>query len=154
MTIHHGWPRVAALLGLALAAGAPAAQDDELLVVAPRDLRKVWVLDRESWKSSVDQAAVKELGAGCAAVSFVIEPDGSTSGARVLRGKPAQVFDEVAKQIAASLRFAPTPDNPGAEAVFTYLTITFRGQASGSKIGKSIVVGDAVDRLCAVAGFR
>jgi TonB family protein len=140
-------------LGLALSLAAAAAEDEDLWIVGPQDLDKVWTMDRESWKSSIDQSAVKALGAGCAAVSFVVETDGRTSGARVLRGRPTGVYDEVAKRIADNLRFTPTAANQAAEPVFTYLTITFRGEVGGSRIGKSIRVGDSVDRLCAVAGF-
>lgn len=140
-------------LGLALSLAAAAAEDEDLWIVGPQDLDKVWTMDRESWKSSIDQTAVKALGAGCAAVSFVVETDGRTSGARVLRGRPTGVYDEVAKRIADNLRFTPTAANQAAEPVFTYLTITFRGEVGGSRIGKSIRVGDSVDRLCAVAGF-
>ena len=141
-------------LGLGLALAATAAEDEDLWIVGPQDLDQVWTMDRESWKTSIDQSAVKALGAGCAAVSFVVETDGRTSGARVLRGRPSGVYDEVAKQIADSLRFTPTAANKAAEPVFTYLTITFRGEVGGSRIGKSIRVGDSVDRLCAVAGFQ
>ena len=141
-------------LGLGLAVAAAAAGDEDLWIVGPQDLDKVWTLDRDSWKSSVDQSAVKDLGAGCAAIAFVVEGDGRTSGARVLRGRPSGVFDEVGKRIADSLRFTPTAANAEAEPVFTYLTVSFRGEVGGSRIGKSILVGDAVDRLCAVAGFQ
>lgn len=154
MNMHGGMRTVLLALGLALARAAPAAGDDELWIVGPQHLDKVWTMDRDSWKSAIDQTAVKALGAGCVAVSFVVETDGRTSGARVLRAKPDGVFDEVGKAIAASLRFAPTPANEAAEPVFTYLTITFRGESGGTRIGKSIRVGDAVDRLCAVAGFQ
>ena len=153
MNVHGGIRRVLLALGLGLALAAPAAEQDELWIVGPQDLDKVWTMDRESWKASIDQTAVKALGAGCAAVSFVIETDGRTSGARVLRGRPSGVYDEVAKQIADSLRFTATAANAAAEPVFTYLTITFRGEVGGSRLGKSIRVGDSVDRLCAVAGF-
>lgn len=154
MNVHGGIRRVLLALGLGLALAAPAAEQDELWIVGPQDLDKVWTMDRESWKASIDQTAVKALGAGCAAVSFVIETDGRTSGARVLRGRPSGVYDEVARQIADSLRFTPTAANDAAEPVFTYLTITFRGEVGGSRLGKSIRVGDSVDRLCAVAGFQ
>jgi hypothetical protein len=141
-------------LGLGLALAAVAAEDEALWIVGPQDLDKVWTLDRDSWKSAIDQSAVKDLGAGCTAISFVVETDGRTSGARVLRGRPTGVFDEVGKQIAASLRFTHTAANAEAEPVFTYLTVSFRGTVGGSRIGKSILVGDSVDRLCAVAGFE
>lgn len=153
MNTRGGFRWVLWALGLGLALAATAAEDEDLWIVGPQDLDQVWTMDRESWKASIDQSAVKALGAGCAAVSFVVETDGRTSGARVLRGRPSGVYDEVAKQIADSLRFTPTAANKAAEPVFTYLTITFRGEVGGSRIGKSIRVGDSVDRLCAVAGF-
>ncbi len=154
MNTRGGFRWVLWALGLGLALAATAAEDEDLWIVGPQDLDQVWTMDRESWKASIDQSAVKALGAGCAAVSFVVETDGRTSGARVLRGRPSGVYDEVAKQIADSLRFTPTAANKAAEPVFTYLTITFRGEVGGSRIGKSIRVGDSVDRLCAVAGFQ
>jgi len=154
MNARGDFRQIVLALGLGLAFAAPAAEDAELWIVGPQDLDKVWTLDRDSWKASVDQSLVKALGAGCAAISFVVETDGRTSGARVLRGRPSGVFDEVGMQIAASLKFTPTPANAAAEPVFTYLTVSFRGEVGGSRIGHGIMVGDNVDRLCAVAGFE
>ena len=66
MNVHGGIRWVLLALGLGLALAAPAAEQDELWIVGPQDLDKVWTMDRESWKASIDQTAVKALGAGCA----------------------------------------------------------------------------------------
>jgi hypothetical protein len=62
---------------------------------------------------------------GCAAVSFVVEKNGTTSHVRVRRVEPAGDFGPIAQSIAAGLRFDPTPFNAGRERVFSWLLFPF-----------------------------
>jgi hypothetical protein len=143
------------VLGLALA-GPLRAADDELLLVAPGELDELWKLDRDSWRDAVPADALRALGIGCAAVAFVIEADGRTSGARVLRDTPEGTFVEAAGRIASNLRFAPTRGNAARQPVYTYLTISFFAESReriGSHVRRPVEVGDREDRLCRVAGF-
>lgn len=142
---------LAALLALAASSAVPAAEDD-LLAVGPGDLAKVWKLDTKAWDVEVDSTS----GVGCAAVSFIIEPDGSTSGYKLLRSVPEGDYVKAAQAIVGMFRFEPGPLNPKHEAVFTYLTISFndlRDKALGSNIRKPITVDSRLNRMCAVEGF-
>jgi len=61
MDTHGGFRSVLLALGVGLALAATAAEQEELWIVGPQDLDKVWTMDRESWKASIDQSAVKAL---------------------------------------------------------------------------------------------
>ena len=112
---------------LLVLAGVSTAAEDDLLAVAPEQLPSVWKLEQRDWVKLVDPHVAEQYG--CAAVSFIIEPDGSTSGFRLLRGVPEGDFAEPAKRVVGAF-----PSSPGAQheraAVFTYLTISFNAAAS------------------------
>lgn len=142
---------LAALVALVASPVAPAA-DDDLLAVGPRDLAKVWKLQAKAWDVEVDATS----GIGCAAVSFVIEPDGSTTGYKLLRSAPEGDYVKAAQAIVGLFHFEPGPLNAKKEAVFTYLTISFNDlhdKALGSNIRKPITVDSRLNRMCAVEGF-
>lgn len=137
-----------------LLAGSAAAADDDLLAIAPDQLPKAWVLEKRNWVELIDAADAGRYG--CAAVSFIIEPDGSTSGFKVLRGVPEGEFDAAAKRIVAGFHFEPGRLNAKKAAVFTYLTISFNGKGErtlGSNIREPVTVDSRLNRMCAVEGF-
>jgi len=144
---------VAAAALLALAAPAGAA-DDDLLALAPDQLPKVWELDRRNWVEFVDKADADSYG--CAAVSFIIEADGKTSGFRLLRSVPEGDFADAAQRIVKEFRFEAGKLNAKRTPVFTYVTISFNGRGErtlGSNIRQPVTVDARLNRLCAVEGF-
>ena len=148
---------VSATLLLALAANAvgAAAPGDDLLAVGPADVPKVWALERKTWTTSLS-AVDGNASNGCVAVSFVIEPDGSTSSFKVLRSVPEDAFEDIARRLVKGLRYRPTALNAKREAVFTYFTMTFnarRERTLGSNIRQPVTLDERVNKLCAVQGF-
>lgn len=135
--------------------GVAAAAGDELLAVGPAELPKVWTLERKSWTIAATAIDGNEP-TGCVAVSFVIEPNGSTSTFKVLRSVPDNAFEDAARRLVKSLRYVPTALNAKREAVFTYLTLTFnarRERTLGSNIRQPVTLDERVNELCAVQGF-
>lgn len=147
--------KLLAPLLLLLASPAVLAAGDDLLAVGPGDLPKVWKLQPKKWRVDLDAVETKS-SVGCAAVSFIIEPNGSTSGYKLLRSVPEGDYVKAAQAIVGMFRFEPGPLNPKHEAVFTYLTISFNDlhdKALGSNIRKPITVDSRLNRMCAVEGF-
>jgi TonB family protein len=140
---------------LALAAQPVLAADDDLLAVGPGELAKVW--QREDRKINVRlDATDTKANVGCAAVSFIIEPNGRTSNFKLLRSVPEGDFQRAAKDVVAGFRFVPGTLNAKREAVFTYITITFnmrRDRTLGSNIRQPITIDERLNRMCAVEGF-
>jgi hypothetical protein len=142
------------LAALLLAGAAAGASDDELLAVAPQQLSKAWELERRAWDEFVDPDDGSRYG--CAAVSFIIESDGSTSDYRLLRSVPEGEFVDAAERIVKAFRFAPGKLNAKRAAVFTYLTISFNGRGErslGGNIRQPVTIDSRVNKLCAVEGF-
>ncbi len=75
---------------------------------------------------------------GCAAVSFVIEKNGSTSTIKVQRVVPDGDLGKVAKSVAANLHFEATAVNAGKDRVFSWLIFPFNLPAD--KAGQTAVM--------------
>lgn len=140
------------LLAMHAAADAPPA-DDEVIQLSAADLAKFWTRDSTNVADGIGPKEIARDAAGCAAVAFIIEKDGSTSNFKLLRDMPPERFAGVARKVVANLRFSPTERNAQRQAVFTFMTISFRGtdqKAVGSHNSSLITVDDRLDTLCAV----
>lgn len=113
------------LLILALAAATPVAGSPVPREVPSERLENYWVMDPSAVAADVSNSARGIDVPGCAAVSFVVEKNGTTSHARVRQVEPAGDFGPIAASIAAGLRFDPTPFNAGRERVFSWLIFPF-----------------------------
>ncbi len=61
----------------------------------------------------------------CAAVSYVVEKDGSTTRVKLERVAPQGDLGKVAMNIVSAMHFAPAPSNMGKDAVYTYVVMPF-----------------------------
>jgi hypothetical protein len=146
-----------ALTTALLAANAPAADDEELVSLGPGDLSKYWARVPSSLMEGVGPKDLGREDAGCAAVAFIVEKDGSTSGFRLLRDMPPERFATIARKVVSNLKFEPTERNPHRQAVFTYVTISFRGadvQNFDTRRSSLITLDDRINDLCAVKGMQ
>ncbi len=146
-------PRVALVLALAGLDGTVArAAYVEPPDVPAAELRAYWRLDTSSWMDAVDRGEVLDLGMGCAAVAFDIDPDGRTSHVRVIRSRPSGRHHDAVVRIMRALRFvAAVPADP--VAVRTRYVVTFgtnRERTLGTRISASVVVDDRTNRACAL----
>jgi TonB family protein len=154
-------PRFPTALVLAVIA-AVATAEDELLLLEPADVTKLWtpvqeVLHlRESEPFRFDQ--------GCAAVSFVIESDGRTSNVKVLRSVPHRSVGRLAREAVRRTRYEPSARNEARTPVFTYITVTFRPptRQGSAAAGEQRILDaptpsldhDVLNELCRVESIR
>ncbi len=119
--------RMTVLLALICCAHAAAQSMDQTppRMVAPDKLASYWTRAQSSVDAEVPNFGKNIHQPGCATVSFVVEPDGSTSTFKVQRVVPAGDLGKVAASVAAGLRFDPTPSNKGRARVFSWLIFPF-----------------------------
>jgi hypothetical protein len=119
--------RIALLvLGLAAASLASAQMDQTPpKVIASEQLAKYWVMSNTSIDADVPNVGRNMNQPACAAVSFVIEKNGTTSTIKVQRVVPDGDLGKVAKSVAAGLRFEATALNAGKDRVFSWLIFPF-----------------------------
>jgi outer membrane biosynthesis protein TonB len=117
--------RIVALLLLASGSIAFAQSDAPPRVVVPDKLAGSWVLINSSVEADVPNIAKNISSPGCAAVSFVIEKDGSTSTIKVQHIVPQGDLAKIAESMAKNMRFEPTVSNAGRDRVFSWLIFPF-----------------------------
>ena len=93
-------------------------------VISPERLANYWLLAQAGDANAPNSG--RNLNApSCAAVSYIVEKDGSTSQAKLERLVPDGDLGKVAVGVVAGMRFAAAKQNPGKERVFTYVVIPF-----------------------------
>jgi hypothetical protein len=113
------------LFVLACSGAAFAQSDAPPRVVVPDKLAGSWVLITSSVEADVPNIAKNISAPGCAAVSFVVEKDGSTSTIKVQRVVPQGDLAKIAQSMAKNIRFEPTLSNAGRDRVFSWLIFPF-----------------------------
>ena len=106
--------------------GAAAFAAERVQVIPPERLANYWLLQ----SSSALAANVPNSGANldaptCAAVSYVVEKDGSTSHVKLERVVPQGDLGKVAVNVVSAMHFAAAPSNMGKDAVYTYVVMPF-----------------------------
>jgi hypothetical protein len=107
------------LVGALAPGGAHAVEDDEeVLAVSPEDAARLW--KRVETGSEIDlPGSAQRYGAGCAALSYVIEANGTVSTIRMLHAYPRkEVGDAVAKWLAG-WKLEPTESNFEKSPIYT-----------------------------------
>ena len=109
-----------------IVAAASASAAERYQVISPERLANYWLLQ----SSSAAAANVPNSGANldaptCAAVSYVVEKDGSTSHVKLERVVPQGDLGKVAVNIVSAMHFAAAPSNMGKDAVYTYVVMPF-----------------------------
>jgi hypothetical protein len=117
--------RIVAVVALLSATAGFAQSDAPPRVVAPEKLSQYWVMIQSSIEADAPNYGKNMLDPGCAAVSFVVEKDGSTSAVKVQRVVPEGDLGKVAASAAAHMRFAPSVANMGRDRVFSWLIFPF-----------------------------
>jgi hypothetical protein len=95
-------------------------------VIPPERLANYWLLQ----SGSASAANVPNSGANldkptCAAVSYVVEKDGSTTRVKLERVVPQGDLGKVAVNIISAMHFAAAPSNMGKDPVYTYVVMPF-----------------------------
>ena len=115
-----------ALIAL-LCSGSVLAQsmDATPRVIAPDKLAGYWMMNSSSIEAEAPNYGRNIQQPGCAAVSFVVEKDGSTSTVKLQRVVPEGDLGKVAVSAASSMKFEPTVTNAGRDRVFSWLIFPF-----------------------------
>jgi len=117
--------RMIVLLAMTASTTVFAQSDAPPRVVVPDKLAGSWVLINSSVEADVPNIAKNISMPGCAAVSFVVEKDGSTSAIKVQRVVPQGDLAKIAESMAKNMRFEPTVSNAGRDRVFSWLIFPF-----------------------------
>lgn len=127
MSISRTLLYTAALLLAASVPGFALAQrvDSGPKAIKPDRLAHYWVLDNNSVVADVPNMARGIAAPTCAAVSFVIEADGSTSGVKVQKVEPEGQLRGIAENMGKNIRFHPSTTNMGRDRVFSWLIFPF-----------------------------
>ena len=123
---------IVAIFATLCSAVAFAQSTEAPKVVAPEKLAGYWVLLSDSVEADVPNIAKNISVPGCAAVSFVVEKDGSTSQVKVQRVVPAGDIGRIAQSMATHMRFEPTVSNSGRGRVFSWLIFPFNSPADAA----------------------
>ncbi len=99
--------------------------DDGPKAVKPERLAHYWSLDNNSVVADVPNMARGIAQATCAAVSFIVESDGSTSNVKVQKVVPESQLRGIAESMGQHIRFNPTVDNMGRDRIFSWLIFPF-----------------------------
>jgi hypothetical protein len=94
-------------------------------VVPSEQLAKYWTMTNTSVDADVPNFGRNMNQPGCAAVSFVVEKNGTTSNIKVQRVVPEGDLGKVAKSVAAGLHFEATVLNAGKDRTFSWLIFPF-----------------------------
>jgi hypothetical protein len=93
-------------------------------VIQPERLSNYWLL-AETGDVRAPNSGRNLDAPSCAAVSYIVEKDGSTSQVKLERLVPDGDLGKVATNAVAGMRFAAAKQNLGKDRVFTYVVIPF-----------------------------
>jgi hypothetical protein len=93
-------------------------------VISPERLGNYWLL-AQSPQANAPNSGRNLDAPSCAAVSYVVEKDGSTSHAKLERLVPDGDLGKFAVSVVAGMQFAASKQNLGKDRVFTYVVIPF-----------------------------
>lgn len=110
-------------LPLLLAAGAALAAEKPQ-TIPPERLQAYWLL-ADTGNPSVPNSGRNLNAPSCAAVSYVVEKDGSTSHVKLEKIEPDGDLAKIAVNVVGAMRFAPAPQNLGKTPVLTYVVLPF-----------------------------
>lgn len=151
-------PRIghALILGV-LMASAVAAESQPLPPgvrrVPPERLGNYWLLDPASAEANVPNSGYGLDAPTCAAVSYLVEKNGTTSHVKLERLVPDGPLGKVAVNVVRGMRFAPAPQNAGKDAAYTYVVIPFNLPVASSPKAEDRALRSRVLEACQLADF-
>jgi hypothetical protein len=112
------------LATIAVVAGTAAAAAEKPQTIPPERLQYYWLL-ADTGDANIPNSGSNLNAPSCAAVSYQVEKDGSTSHVKLEKLVPAGDLGKVAISVVSVMRFAATKQNPGKTPVATYVVIPF-----------------------------
>jgi len=122
--------------------------------IPPDRLGSYWLL----LSGTAKQANVPNSGHNldaptCAAVSYIVEKDGSTSNVELKRLVPDGDLGKVALGIVKEMQFAAAPQNPGKTPVYTYVVMPFNLPSASSTNPADLALRKRTLDACKLEGF-
>lgn len=93
--------------------------------VSPANLAKYWLVSNQSIEADVPNTGRNLDKPTCAAVTYVIETDGTTSHIQLDKVVPEGDLGKVALSVVKGLRYAPGPQNKARLPVLTKVVLPF-----------------------------
>jgi hypothetical protein len=138
---------------LAIAASSAYAAE-RIQTIPPEHLSNYWLLQSNSAaQTNVPNSGVNLDAPTCAAVSYVVEKDGSTSHVKVERLVPQGDLSKVAFGAVSGMHFAPAAANVGKDAVYTYVVMSFNVPGAQSTNAEDKAVRARVSNACKLDDF-
>ncbi|HEX3896787.1 MAG TPA: hypothetical protein VHW73_11295 [Rudaea sp.] len=127
---------------------------EKIQIIPPERLSNYWLLQSGSAAQTTVPNSGKNLDAPtCAAVSYVVEKDGSTSHVKVERVVPQGDLSKVALGAVSGMHFAPAAANMGKDAVYTYVVMSFNVPGAQSTNVDDKAVRARVSNACKLDDF-
>jgi hypothetical protein len=145
-----------ALVAFALltASAGSAFAAERVQVIPPERLANYWLLQSSSASNAnVPNSGVNLDAPTCAAVSYVVEKDGSTSHVKLERVVPQGDLSKVAVSVVSGMHFAAAPSNMGKDAVYTYVVIPFNLPGAQSTNAEDKAMRARVTDACKLDDF-
>jgi hypothetical protein len=141
-----------AAFALALTTAVFAAEKPQ--TIPPERLQNYWLL----LSGTAKQANVPNTGRNldaptCAAVSYIVERDGSTSNIELKKLVPDGDLGKVAVSVVRDMQFAAAPDNAGKTPVYTYVVIPFNLPSASSPNPAEVAQRKHALDACKLDGF-
>jgi hypothetical protein len=138
---------IALSAGIAFAAEKPQT-------IPPEHLANYWLLVSGTAKQANAPNSGRNLDAPtCAAVSYIVEKDGSTSNIELKKLVPDGDLGKVAVGVVRDMQFVAAPQNAGKTPVYTYVVMPFNlPSASSTNPAEQTTRKHALD-ACKLEGF-
>jgi hypothetical protein len=122
------------------------------LTVPPERLQNYWLL-ADTGDTNVPNSGNNLNAPTCAAVSYQVEKDGSTSHVKLEKLVPAGDLGKVAISVVTGMRFAATKQNPGKTPVATYVVIPLNLPGATSQVVAERAERARVLAACELDGY-
>ena len=143
------------IIGFVFAATlATAGAAERVQVIPPERLANYWLLQSSSALAANVPNSGSNLDApSCAAVSYVVEKDGSTTHVKLERVVPQGDLGKVAVNVVSAMHFEAAPSNIGKDAVYTYVVMPFNLPGAQSTNAQDKAVRARVTDACKLDDF-
>ena len=142
-----------AVMSAALVCAAAGAAEKPQ-TIPPERLASYWLLLSGTAKQANVPNSGRNLDAPtCAAVSYIVENDGTTSNIELRKLVPEGDLAKVAVGVVNEMQFAPAPQNVGKTPVYTYVVIPFNLPSASSTNPAEIALRKRVLDACKLEGF-
>jgi len=133
--------------------GTWAQDDDTVLVVTSDQVGTYWVSVKKV-APVYPMRSIRKGEQGCAAVGYIIEPDGTTSNHRVVASFPSSRFDKPSIDAAKQFLYKPSEKNTNKEAVFTTNSFTFQISTGKSSKNQDEEKREKLAEICTAAANK